>query len=274
MLILFKNRAKLRNYFDMCKFFCTFALDSRAMTILSHIMTSLFSLLYPRVCPMCGAYIEEEADAQRICEACLQTLPRTEQASLAQNATEMALLSEGKYMSATKRAMHLERAAAFLFFEKEHPIQLAVHAMKYADRPEIGHFLGKQAAMEMQYAGFFEDIDVIVPMPLHPRRLRERGYNQSEYIARGISEITGIPVDTTHVKRIKNTPKQALQSGEGRKTNVVDAFAVNHPEQMYHKHILLVDDLITTGETVKACLHAMRAFRGAQFSVFALCKAR
>ena len=111
-------------------------------------------------------------------------------------------------------------------------------------------------------------------MPLHPKRLRERGYNQSEYIARGISDLTGIPVDTTHVTRARNTPKQALQDGEGRKTNVADAFAVNHPEQLYHKHILLVDDLITTGETVKACLHAMRVIRGAKFSVFALCKAR
>ena len=104
--------------------------------------------------------------------------------------------------------------------------------------------------------------------------MNERGYNQSEYIARGISEITGIPIDTTHVTRIRNTPKQALQSGEERKQNVVDAFAVNHPEQLYHKHILVVDDLITTGETMRSCLKAMKPFRGAKFSVFALCKAR
>jgi len=111
-------------------------------------------------------------------------------------------------------------------------------------------------------------------MPLHPRRMRERGYNQSEYIARGISEITGIPVDTTHVTRTKNTPKQALQDGEGRKTNVAGAFAINHPEQLYHKRIMVVDDLITTGETMKACLSAMKPFRGAEFCVFALCKAK
>ena len=106
--------------------------------------------------------------------------------------------------------------------------------------------------------------------------MRERGYNQSEYIAKGLSEITGIPVDTTHVTRVKNTPKQALMQAkdEGRKANVADAFAVNHPEQLYHKHILVVDDLITTGETMKACLQAMKRIRGAKFSVFALCKAR
>ena len=132
----------------------------------------------------------------------------------------------------------------------------------------------EQAAMEILYADFFDEIEVIVPMPLHPKRLRERGYNQAEYIAKGISEITGIPVDTTHVTRARNTPKQALQRGEARKANVADAFAVNHPEQLYHKHILVIDDLITTGETAKACLRGMRPIRGATFSVFALCKAR
>lgn len=170
--------------------------------------------------------------------------------------------------------MHLERAAAFLFYDKEQPIQWAIHLMKYADQPLIGYYFGRQAATEMQYAGFFDGIDLIIPVPLHPKRMRERGYNQSEYIAQGISEVIGVPVDTTHVTRIKNTPKQAMQAGEKRKENVADAFAVNHPEQLYKKHILVVDDLITTGETMRSCLKAMKRFRGAKFSVLALCKAR
>ena len=217
-----------------------------------------------------------------LCSGCLTLLPRTEQAGLRQNETEMALAGaeslwirdSGQQMLLTQKTMHLNRAAAFLFYEKNHPIQHLIHKMKYADQPEIGYMLGRQAAMEMQYAGFFDGIDVIVPMPLHANRFRERGYNQSEYIARGIGDVMGIEVDTTHVVRVKDTPKQALQSGEGRKTNVLDAFAVNQPEQMYRKHILLVDDLVTTGETVKACMKAMKRFRGATFSVFALCKAR
>jgi len=227
------------------------------------IREALYSIFFPRTCAMCGCYIGEETD-EVLCSDCLRTLPRTEQAQLRQNETETALAD-------VKR---LERAAAYLFYEKDHPIQDAVHRMKYADRPDIAYRLGRQAAIEFQYADFFDEIDVIVPVPLHPRRLHERGYNQSEYIARGISEVTGIPVDTTHVTRARHTPKQALQNGDGRKTNVKDAFAVNHPEQMYHKHILVVDDLITTGETMKACLKAMNRFRGTKVSVFALCKAR
>ena len=191
-----------------------------------------------------------------------------------QNSTEMALTGEASDPVRVMKVMHLQRAAAFLFFDKESTIRDVVHAMKYKDRPEIAYQLGRQAALEMQYADFFDEIDVIVPIPLHPKRLRERGYNQSEYIARGISDVTGIPVDTTHVERVRNTPQQALQRGEDRMKNVEGAFAVNHPEQLYHKHILLVDDLITTGETARACLKAMKRCRGAQFSVFSLCKAR
>ena len=218
--------------------------------------------------------VGEKALRGQLCEQCVSSLPRTEQAELRENSTEMALWGDVHSRAAAKRVMHLDHAAAFLFYEKEHPIQSAIHKMKYADQPMIGYWLGRQAAMEMQYADFFDEIDLIIPMPLHPKRLRERGYNQAEYIAKGISEVTGIPVDATHVTRARNTPKQALQRGEGRKANVAEAFAVNHPEQLYHKHILVVDDLITTGETMRSCLKAMKKFRGATFSVFALCKAR
>ena len=241
-------------------------------------MGLLTDLFFPRTCPFCGRYISRQdctiEHIDLICKDCLRRLPRTEQDITADNGTEMALLGDGSSLSAARKRLHLVRAWAYLFFEKEHPIQHVIHRMKYADEPELGYRLAQQAVLSCRDENFFDEIDVIIPMPLHPKRLRERGYNQSEYIARGISDLTGIPVDTTHVTRARNTPKQALQDGEGRKTNVADAFAVNHPEQLYHKHILLVDDLITTGETVKACLRAMRVIRGAKFSVFALCKAR
>lgn len=206
----------------------------------------------------------------QLCDSCLSSLPRTEQALMRQNGTELAIGPT----TAQRKILHLDHAAAFLFYEKDHPIREMVHSMKYRSYPQIGLFLGRQAAIEFGCTDFFDGIDLIIPVPLHPIRMRSRGYNQSEYIARGISAITRIPVDTTHVARIRNTPKQALQRGEERRNNVAEAFEVNHPEQMYHKHILLVDDLVTTGETVKACMRAMRTFRGAKISVFALCKAQ
>jgi len=229
-------------------------------------------LFFPRVCTMCGTYIGDSRE-EVLCARCLRCLPRTEQADLRQNSTETAILGEPTDIVRQAKAMRLEKGAAFLFFEKEHPIQQVIHRMKYEDQPRIGYFLGRQAAMEMLSAGFFEDIDLIIPVPLHPKRLRERGYNQSEYIARGISEVIGVEVDTTHLIRIKNTPKQALQKGDKRQTNVSDAFEVVHPEQLLHRHILVVDDLITTGETMRACLRALKRCRGTCFSVFGLCKA-
>ena len=191
-----------------------------------------------------------------------------------QNVTETTLIGPVSDIVAGANVMHLEKAAAFLFYDKDHPIQRVIHKMKYADQPMIGYFLGRQAAIESQYADFFDEIDVIIPIPLHPKRLNERGYNQSEYIAKGISDVTGIPINLTHVTRTRNTPKQALQRGEERRENMAEAFAVNHPEQLYHKHILVVDDLITTGETMRSCLKAMKIIRGTKITVFALCKAR
>ena len=219
---------------------------------------------------MCGRYIDapkellDKEHERLFCTDCIRKLPRTEHAVLRANSVEEAFV----------KIPHFEKGAAFLYYEKNHPIRLVMHQMKYADQPMIAYCLAQEAAREFICTDFFDEIDVIIPVPLHKKRLRSRGYNQAEYIARALGSITGITVDTTHVKRVRNTPKQALQDKEGRKTNVADAFEVNHPEQMYHKHILVVDDLITTGETIKACIKAMRRFRGARFSVFALCKPR
>lgn len=235
---------------------------------------SLFDILYPRTCPFCGRYISDrqirEEHIEWLCVDCWKHLPRTEQDILRDNSTEETL-TDGS--SEIKQAMRLEKAAAYLFFEKEHPIQWVIHRMKYRDQPMLGFWLARQALLDWRNETFFEDLDLIVPMPLHPKRLRERGYNQAEYIALGISELTGIPVDTTHVLRVRNTPKQARQTGDERKTNVANAFAVVRPEELKDKHILVVDDLITTGETMRACLKAMKRIKGARFSVFALCKA-
>ena len=230
------------------------------------------NLLYPRTCPACARYIGGQQNL--FCDRCMHRLPRTEQAHMRQNVTETTLIGPVSDIVAGAKVMHLEKAAAFLFYDKDHPIQRVIHKMKYADQPRIGYFLGRQAAIEFQYADFFDEIDVIIPIPLHPKRLNERGYNQSEYIAKGISDVTGIPINLTHVTRTRNTPKQALQRGEERRENMAEAFAVNHPEQLYHKHILVVDDLITTGETMRSCLKAMKIIRGAKITVFALCKAR
>ena len=120
-------------------------------------MGVIASLIYPRTCALCARYIGEY-NAGVLCDECLRSLPRTEQAALHQNGTEGALIGITNTPSAVRKTMHLDHAAAFLFYEKDHPIRDLIHRMKYTDRPDIGFQLGRQAAMEFQYAGFFDGI--------------------------------------------------------------------------------------------------------------------
>ncbi len=220
-------------------------------------------LFFPHCCPICDEVIEAQ---EVICAECLKSLPRTEQSWQRGNMTEELFYHEPKF----------ERGAAFLFFEKDAPVQNLLHKMKYGlfANPQIGYFLAKEAAFEFMQSDFFDGIDLLVPVPLHKRRLRQRGFNQSEWICRGLSEATGIPMDTSHLTRIHNNKHQALTAGQQRAENVHNIFAVNHPEELYNKHVLLVDDIITSGATLQACIDVLRPIRKCRFSVFGIGKTR
>ena len=109
-----------------------------------------------------------------------------------------------------------------------------------------------------------------MPVPLHPRRLRERGFNQAEYICKGLSEVLRIPMDTEHLVRVRNNPHQSRSQFDNREKNVKDLFLVRFPEEWKNKHILLVDDVITSGSTMFECMKQMTPIRGCRISVFAL----
>ena len=223
----------------------------------------MLDLFFPRTCNLCGKLVE---DGPIICRDCLDSLPRTEQGANRENITE-ALFCDIR---------NFQRGAVFLFIEYGDKYHKLIHEMKYglfAD-PHIGYLLGKEAAFEFLPSEFFDEIDIILPVPLHPRRLRERGFNQAEWICRGLSEVTGIPMNTTLLTRDKYNSKQATMDKSSRQQNVAGIFSVNHPEELYHKHILLVDDIITTGATLRACIDALKPVRGHKVSVFGLGKVR
>ena len=134
----------------------------------------------------------------------------------------------------------------------------------------VFHELGRVAAMDYLDSELFDDVDVLVPVPLHPRRLRQRGFNQAEYICKGLHSITKIPIDTSHLVRTKNNPHQSRSNFDQRYENVRDLFAVRYPEEWKNKHILLVDDVITSGATLFECMKQMTPIRGCRISVFAL----
>ena len=179
----------------------------------------------------------------------------------------------------------LEKAGSFLYYQpsllssgfyNRHVMDAGrlLRLIKYYNRPELATFLAETAAREWQESGFWEDIDLIIPVPLHPRRLRERGYNQSLYIARGLSNATGIPVDTEHLIRSHNNRHQARLGEDKRAENVRGIFTLLRPEDMKGKHILLVDDIITTGNTILSALKPFQNIRSCRFTVFALALTR
>lgn len=223
------------------------------------------SILFTRCCPICGERIETNTIKEKpiyVCNHCMRTLPRTEQAATRGNLTEDLFHDIPSF----------QRGAAFLSYDKA-TLHNLFHIFKYRHQPEIAYQLAYEAAGDFLQSDFFDEIDLIMPVPLHPKRFKLRGYNQCDYIAQALHDITHIPLDTTHLLRIKNNPQQALLKGKERTTNVNNIFQVNHPEELYRKHILLVDDILTTGSTLRACINALSPCKGAQFSVFVLGKA-
>lgn len=232
------------------------------LRIIRYAASGILDVLFPPLCLAC--HKRPPLDNQPFCQECLNTLPRTEQATIRGNITEELFL----------RSPHFHHAAAFLFYDKGDIVQQLIHSIKFRNHPEAGQWLGQEAAADMIQSDFFDGIDLIVPVPLHPRRLRQRGYNQSEYIARGVHDVTNIPIDTTHLLRIRHTAQQAMLSQQARQDNIADAFRVVHPEDWYRKHILLIDDVVTTGNTLRACLKALSPVRGCRISILTLAKAR
>lgn len=229
--------------------------------MISQLHHSVLSVVFPTVCPACNKRLVENQD--EICEHCLATLPRTNEVAIQGNITEDKFQDIPNFVS----------GAAWLSFTHDNIVGNLIHKFKYQQHPWIGYYLARAAAKEYIPFDFFNTIDLIIPVPLHPKRLRERGFNQAEWIARGLKAETGIEIDTTHLTRDVNNTHQAQLMGTDRTKNVDLIFNINHPEELYRKHILLVDDVITTGATLRSCISALIPVRGCQISVFALSKA-
>lgn len=235
-------------------------MDTSVM-IFQKIREGILSVAFPTFCPVCDKKLVEKQD--EICEHCLALLPRTDEVSIQGNITEDKFQDIPNFVS----------GAAWLHYSNNPTIVSLVHKFKYQQHPQIGYHLARAAAKEYLPWGFFDTIDIIIPIPLHPQRLRERGYNQAEWIARGLSDEIGIEIDATHLTREVDNAHQANMMGTDRIKNVDHIFKVNHPEELYRKHILLVDDVITTGATLRSCIKALAPVRGCKISVFSLAKA-
>lgn len=210
-------------------------------TFLTEITDDFISLLYPHYCEGCqGALVKGECI---LCTQCLSDLPRT----------DMHLDPDNALATRMRGRIPVIAAAAFLRFRKKGKVQRLLHALKYRNRPEVGFRLGFVYGSDLASAGFCDNFDMIVPVPLHPARLRTRGYNQAAEWGRGLSEATGIPMEEDVIRRLRNTKTQTKRSRINRWENVSEVFATTDAEKVRGRNVLLVDDVATTGATLEAC---------------------
>lgn len=163
----------------------------------------------------------------------------------------------------------VEHATAFMYFYGDSRYRQILHELKYRGQYHIGIEMGKMFGRELKSTPF-DKVDLVHPVPLHRRKKRKRGYNQSALIARGISEAMGKPVAENLIRRMIYTGSQTTRSRYERWENVEGIFAAKDPDKLKGKHILLVDDVITTGSTLEACTSALLALEGVSVSVAAL----
>ena len=202
----------------------------------------LADLIAPRMCTVCGRRLS--VSELSVCARCNLHLPRTG-FQLTPYDNPMARLFWG--------IIPTERVAALFYYEAHSEASNIVYDMKYHDHPETAYHMGRLLGREMGQARFFDGIDLIVPIPLAANRQRQRGYNQSMELAKGISNVTKIPVCSRAVRRIRFEKSQTLMNRQERIDNVEYVFELADPQTVDKRHVLLVDDVVTTGATMTAC---------------------
>ena len=223
------------------------------------ILSDIKALFLPPVCPVCGGELHEGDGA--FCMVCRTVVPQTGFWRRADNPLAVRLKNE----------FPVRQASAFLWFVQGSPWQRAIHGFKYFGRWRTARDLGAWYGSNLADSGFYGDVDCVVPVPLHTRRLLSRGYNQATYIAERIASQLGVSVIAQAVKRLRNNPSQTTRSSAGRWENVRDLFAVVRPEMLAGRHVLLVDDVVTTGSTLLSCVEAiLRAVPDCRISIAVL----
>lgn len=225
--------------------------------------TDIRDFFFPRLCLSCGRklLVGEEG----LCISCFSSLPYTNLGNTPGN--EMEKCFWGRFP--------IVRASSLFYYAKGGDVALILYAMKYHGRKTLCCKMGELMAGELLASGFFEGVDCLLPVPLYRARLRQRGYNQSELFASGISKVTGIPLVTDAIIRSRNNATQTHKSGYARWKNVEGLFqATVTASCLEGKHVLLVDDVLTTGATLIACADALFELKNIRISVLTLAWAR
>lgn len=215
------------------------------------------NLLFPSICEACGASLYKNETI--ICTRCLFHLPKTNFHTYAENPVEALFWGR----------IEIQLATAFFFFAKESRLQNLIHKLKYEGKKEIGYELGMYLGGILKNSDF-DLVDLVVPIPLHYKKEKKRGYNQSEYIASGISRTMNKHMMPKVVERPFPSLSQTRKSRYERWKNVEKVFMVKDPVALEGKHVLLVDDVLTTGATIEACAAKILEVPGTRVSVAVL----
>jgi ComF family protein len=222
------------------------------------LLPALAHLFFPHTCCGCGTSLLQEDSL--FCIDCLAGMPLTGFEACTENPVEKNL----------RRRIAIHSASAHLYFTKNSAVRQSLHHFKYEGRKEIGRYLGRRMGYALRDSGRFQDCQIIIPLPLHAAREKARGYNQAAVLAESISEILQIPVAGQSLVRISGTATQTRRNRIQRWQNMANKFRVAHPEQITGKHILLVDDIITTGATLEACAQNLLGTEGVSLSIATL----
>ncbi len=217
-------------------------------------LSSLVNLIYPLTCSACDRVLLQ--NEYLICTVCLYHLPGTGFTKMIDN--PVARLFWGR--------VRLTYATSMYYFYKGGKLQNMIHKLKYKGQFEIGVLLGTLLGRELNDS-FFRMVDVVIPVPMHKQKMKKRGYNQSELIASGISRQMKKPLDVLScIKTVKNET-QTNKSRFERWQNVEGIFTITDKDKLKYNHILLVDDVVTTGSTLEACAHELLKIEGVKVSI-------
>lgn len=234
-------------------------MNSKAM--IKKAISGIMHMAYPETCLSCGHTLNMEETC--LCHECLWNLPATNHKSKTENSA--AVRFYGK--------LPFEKCDCFFYYKKGSTMQTLIELMKYKGYTELCEFMGHYAGINLNREKFFADIDLIVPVPLHPSRYKKRGYNQSEMIARGLSKAGHIPVDTKTLIRKVGNQTQTKRSIYDRWKNVNTIFSLSDTGNFDGKHILIVDDVLTSGSTLEACGNEVLKAKDIKISFFTLAQA-
>jgi ComF family protein len=228
------------------------------MNMLVSIFDDFLSLIYPHVCMSCGKSLFKYEKC--ICTFCLYHLPRT----------NFHLDKENPVTRLFWGKAEIHSAASLYYFYKGGRVQQLMHQLKYKGQKEIGIYIGNLYGKELSKSPLFNTAGCIIPVPMHPKKQKKRGYNQSELIALGLSQSMNVPVDAKTLVKTAKTETQTRKSRFSRWENVKEVFELKDYSHLIGKHILLVDDVITTGSTLESCILNLSKVPGIKVSVVSM----